>query len=437
LLEQTTALDYPNFEILLVDNASTDGSCEAVSEAFPQVKILKNADNLGAAGGFNSGLKWALQYEAYQYIWLLDNDVEIAPESLKLLVEALQNQPSAGLAGPMVLNIDYPDLIMEVGGVILWDSASSIGLGKGEDKAAWENHPAFSVDYLPGGCGMLISTLALRQAGILDEGYYFLWEDIDFGLNFKCRGFEALAVPQAKVYHKDITLVRNSPRHRYYSTRNNLRFFFAHSQNSTGKIKSLTRAFSAYLMFSAWGLKDYAQAIRQGIRDFMGGKTGKVEYDFTVSHHPSPPITLNQLKEKKILFFPNSQKDLELIKELSQTNLVTVAIEEYKAGQFKDCGFEILSFKPLALKSLLATIGRVRRTKYDLLLTCKEVYSPQLGLLNQFYSLVSWQNGHTVSKQPDYFMGIKYLGAFINSYLLSLAVYPFCPQITRASRKTI
>jgi GT2 family glycosyltransferase len=82
LLNSLRNLDYPSssIETVVVDNASQDGTVEAIREQFPQVHLICNPENIGGTGGFNTGLKWAFEQPEgkYQYLWLLDNDV-LAP----------------------------------------------------------------------------------------------------------------------------------------------------------------------------------------------------------------------------------------------------------------------------------------------------------------------------------------------------------------------
>jgi len=419
LLGQLKGLDYTCSQIMLVDNDSSDGSPEKVAENFPQVEILRNQENLGAAGGFNSGIEWAVKQGCYKYIWLLDNDVKVESDSLKLLVEVMEGHPNAGLAGPMVLNRDCPELVMEIGGQILWEEASSIGWGKGEPKSQWADRPAFAVDYLPGGCGMLIRTQVLEKIGGLDNRYYFLWEDIDLGLKFKEQGFEVLAVPKAKVYHQDITLARSSPRHRYYSTRNNLLFFFLHTKKAGVKIKSLKRALAAYYLFKAWGLNDYVQAARMGLKDFLAQKSGKSEYVFESPSRPESPLAANEIKGKKFLCFPNSPGELELLSRIAAHNQIVLAVEDYKAKQFADHGYLVIPFKPFALKSLWELFAMASKEKIDWLCTTKEVYSLPLGWLNQFYPLLKVSKEQARLKSVDIFMAMKYVWAFIAPEILT------------------
>jgi len=114
-LESLAQLDYPEFGVLVVDNGSTDGSLQAVQERFPEIPIIETGENLGYAGGSNVGLRWALDHGA-DYALLLNNDTVVAPDFLRLLVEAVGADPRIGIAGPTICYYDRPEVIWSAGG---------------------------------------------------------------------------------------------------------------------------------------------------------------------------------------------------------------------------------------------------------------------------------------------------------------------------------
>ncbi|OQW94160.1 MAG: hypothetical protein BWK79_07335, partial [Beggiatoa sp. IS2] len=97
LLASLAMQDYPieSIDVLVIDNASTDGTSEAITSQFPQVKLLCNKENLGGTGGFNTGLQWAFAQplDYYEYLWLLDNDVLVHQQALSALVALLESKP--------------------------------------------------------------------------------------------------------------------------------------------------------------------------------------------------------------------------------------------------------------------------------------------------------------------------------------------------------
>ena len=107
-------LTFNSIEILVVDNGSTDASVKEIQTRFPRVSCLVNEENLGFGRGNNVGLKAALQKGA-DYILLLNNDTEVAPDLIERLLEAF-TQPEVGLVGPRILYKDPPDMIWSEGG---------------------------------------------------------------------------------------------------------------------------------------------------------------------------------------------------------------------------------------------------------------------------------------------------------------------------------
>src|SRR5262245_40538905 len=103
-------LNYPNYEVVVVDNGSTDNSVVTLQAAYPEVTLLVTDENLGYVGGNNRGLEYARQTKA-DHALLLNNDTEVHPNFLGLLVEAVEQDPATGIVGPTIYYFDQPEVV--------------------------------------------------------------------------------------------------------------------------------------------------------------------------------------------------------------------------------------------------------------------------------------------------------------------------------------
>ena len=130
-LASLTQLNYPNFDLIVVDNGSTDGSYEAIAEAFPDVIQVRTEQNLWASGGMNLGLTWALERD-YDYLLLLNNDIETDPEMLAEMVAVCEADSTVGCVGPKSYYFWDRDRLWSAGGIIRFKESSSKERGMGE-----------------------------------------------------------------------------------------------------------------------------------------------------------------------------------------------------------------------------------------------------------------------------------------------------------------
>lgn len=143
-LESCFKIDYPNFEVIVVDNASLDGSLEKIKEKFPQVTLLQNSQNLGYAEGNNVGMRYAVTRGA-DYFWLLNNDTTVEVGALKMLVEVMESVPSVGLASPVIYSYDNQDKLQFCGSCFSWEDhmvhnfkdLDELLLFKGDEISLW------------------------------------------------------------------------------------------------------------------------------------------------------------------------------------------------------------------------------------------------------------------------------------------------------------
>ena len=191
-------MTHSNFKILLVDNASSDGTVEAVAREFPTVSIVSNSTNLRFAGGNNVGIRIAMDRGA-DFILLLNNDTTVDPDFLTELV-AGASAGSAGMTGPKIYFYDDPKRIWYAGGKIEWWKGwiSHIGVRE-NDHGQYDNK--ISTDYISG-CCVLVSREVIERVGVLDEAYFIYGEDADWCVRATRAGYPLLYAPTAKIWHK-------------------------------------------------------------------------------------------------------------------------------------------------------------------------------------------------------------------------------------------
>jgi len=222
-LESLSRLDYPVYEVMVVDNGSSDGSVSVIRERFPFVTVIENGENLGYAGGNNVGLRYALA-RGTDYALLLNNDTEAAPDSLRLLVGAAEADPAVGIAGPTIYYYDQPQVIWSAGGAIDWRRGQTWMVGLDERDVAQFGQEPREVDFVTG-CALLVKRAVLERAGLLDERFFAYYEETEWCVRARRAGFKVVHVPRAHIWHKISPVARaDSPVVHYYMTRNRLLF---------------------------------------------------------------------------------------------------------------------------------------------------------------------------------------------------------------------
>lgn len=278
-LESLAGLDYPSFEVVVVDNGSTDGAVEAVRTCFPQVTLIENGENLGFTGGNNVGLRHALLQEA-DYVLLLNNDTEVAPDFLRCLVEAMEADPRVGIAGPTVCYYERPDLIWSAGGAIDWRRGRTWMVGLNTADAGQFGDLPRPVDFVTG-CAMLVKREVVERVGLLDERFFAYYEEAEWCVRAQRAGFSIIHVPQAKVWHKIPLDARDtSPSVHYYMTRNRLLFFKATGAGWHAWLHTLLaeylRTLVSWTLRPKWrGREAQREAMVQALSDAWRGRWGQ------------------------------------------------------------------------------------------------------------------------------------------------------------------
>jgi len=281
-LESVLRSDYPDFQVIVCDNDSSDGSLERIREwadggipappsgndlpaslTVPPVPkpvpfveygrceaeaggdrraadrplvLIRTGANLGFAGGCNVGLRYAMARDDFGYAWLLNNDTVAEPAALAAMVARMAETPGAGVCGSKLLYYDRPDTVQTLGGYRFnrWLAMPRpLGQQRHSSEAVDAEAAELETGYVAG-ASMLVSREFLRRIGLMDERYFLFFEEMDWAVRSRGR-FSLVFAPRSIVYHKEGASTGtnsggggNSPLSEYYFNRNRVRFSRRH-----------------------------------------------------------------------------------------------------------------------------------------------------------------------------------------------------------------
>jgi GT2 family glycosyltransferase len=267
---------YDHLKIIVLDNASTDGSNEAIRAAYPQAQILSLTKNLGYAGNNNVGIQAAMQQGA-EWIFVLNEDIVLAEDAVARLVEQVERDPKIGIAGPMVYHFDQAQVIQSAGGVMDgWWRATHRGINQPEHGQYERPEP---VDWISG-CAILVRRAVVESLGMLDERFFYYFEETEWCLRTKTNGWKIWFVPQSKIWHKGVQVnYQPGPNVTYYATRNRLLLFAKHQAPLRAWVYALLvenlRPLLSWTLRPKWrSMRDHRDAMWQGLSDFAVKRWG-------------------------------------------------------------------------------------------------------------------------------------------------------------------
>ena len=274
-LHSLSANTYPRQQVIVLDNASTDGSVSAIRGSFPRVRIIELEQNLGYAGNNNVGIQAALDMNA-DWVFVVNEDITLAPDCIARLVEVGESDSQIGIVGPMVYHHDEPAVIQSAGGKMspIWVSyhLSQNEMDTGKYSAPHE------VDWVSG-CAIMARGAAIRQAGMIDERFFYYWEETEWCLRIGKAGWKIFHVPRAHLWHKGVQRdYRPGPNVTYYSTRNRLLMLSKHRAPVAIWIATwgeLIRRLISWTVKPKWrDMRPHRDALWQGIADFLHKRWG-------------------------------------------------------------------------------------------------------------------------------------------------------------------
>jgi len=286
-------IDYPNFMAMVVDNGSVDNSVTTIRKDYPGVQIIETGSNLGYAGGNNVGIKWALEHGA-DYVLLLNNDTEVAPDLIDVFVEAARTHLDGGMFSARIEYFSEPGRIWNSG--VVWDRRlghfNALNIKTGVQETATAN-----------GCALFVPSGVIRRIGLLDEQFFLTYEETDWCYRAKKSNYHCYVVADALVRHKVSASIggSESPLACYFWVRNQLfwanrhlplpdriavklavmrrirRSFFPRfvTPSSAGGVKNLIWAGASWWRNLSRNLQSpHNKAFLIGLKDYLRGRMG-------------------------------------------------------------------------------------------------------------------------------------------------------------------
>lgn len=186
---------YPRFEVILVDNGSTDGSVEFVREHYPKTILIESPRNLGFSGGNNLGAEVA----SGEFLLLINNDVTLEREFIEKMLPAFSEIRNLGVAHPKIVSRDKPELLDGCGSY--WTTSTVFyNYGCRKDQSL-ERYNRCMPLFVGNAAAMLVKGTVLDRIGLFDPDFWTFYEEIDFCNRIWLAGYECWYYPRAIAYH--------------------------------------------------------------------------------------------------------------------------------------------------------------------------------------------------------------------------------------------
>lgn len=194
-LESLRQQTYDDFEIVVVDNASTDESLDLLSREYPEVQVVPLTENHGFAGGCNAGITASRG----DLLFILNNDTELAPNCLAAVADTATRYPKAGSIAPRIMLYDQRNILNSAGDLYRKD-------GTPDSRGVWNEYgPPYDEErYVFGGSGGAVAyrRAMLEDVGLFEEDFFMYCEDVDLNWRAQLKGWKCIYTPQAVIYHR-------------------------------------------------------------------------------------------------------------------------------------------------------------------------------------------------------------------------------------------
>ena len=211
---------YKNMEVIVVDNASREDPTSALKEIYPAVKIIRNTENLGFAGGNNVGVRAAKG----DYFFIVNNDTEFTPGLIEGLLEIFSTYPDAGMASPK-FHYFFDKGTIEYAGynhVNVFTGRNGMIGCKEKDNGQYDQ---INITHYVHGGAMMVPRKVVEDVGLLSEQFFLYYEEFDWSNQVKKKGYKIYYQPKSLIYHKESMVTgKSSPLKTFYLTRNRILF---------------------------------------------------------------------------------------------------------------------------------------------------------------------------------------------------------------------
>ncbi|MCI5729955.1 MAG: glycosyltransferase family 2 protein [Eubacterium sp.] len=297
-----------NFDIYVVDNASTDGSVEALEKTYgDQITVLANEENLGGSGGFNTGLR-VVRDKGYEYFMCLDDDALVDENAIFELFEYMEANPDVGMAGCRVYHRQMPDYIQQCGLYIDFDhyTAQTIGADQLEDGTLPDVIECDTVAT----CAVMVRGSVIRETnvGIMPEDNFIYWDDMEWGHRIHLAGYRVVTLAAAKALHQmGANTKRPNTFINYYMWRNRTNFFMRYTpEEKMDEMSAQVLGAIFDSMYESMFREEHnvMQTISYAYQDALAGVRGKAE---------EYKILLNDANDDKLIAFMKEKKSFCII----------------------------------------------------------------------------------------------------------------------------
>lgn len=349
-IESLEKQSMKDFDIYVVDNASTDGSAEYLTKRFSdEIVLICNHENLGGSGGFNTGIRLVME-KKYPLIMLLDNDVVLSEGCLENCYKLMNEDKKIGMLGCEIMKMDYPDKIQEFGPIVNYETMN-FELNHGGEVDKGQLPELSECDYVPA-CAMMVRTDVVKKIGVMPKENFIYYDDITWGIRCHRAGYKVVVTSKAKAWHKGGAAINPTTFASYYLNRNKLRFFMRYMATECDDMnvteeqienraeKLIKDVFQGIYSCNHHGMPNMAKTRMEAFLDALWGVTGKAD-EYKIRHRETPENKFDKyvLDKKKIHlhmngYWENTRRIVNWIYELGRQNGIEYDISISDAGQY-------------------------------------------------------------------------------------------------------